>query len=135
MYSFIADFILLLHFAFIVFVVGGEICVIVGFFRNWSWVRNFKFRIFHVCAIGFVVVQSWVNQVCPLTIWENALRNAAGEEKYSGTFIGHWVGQIVFYDVPQWIFVTAYSMFGALVILTWIWVRPRRINRKTSEDN
>jgi hypothetical protein len=136
MYSLIADLVLLLHFAFIVFVVGGEIIVIVGFYRNWLWVRNLRFRIFHVLAIGFVVVQGWINQVCPLTIWESALRHAAGEESYLGTFIGHWVGQLVFYDAPQWVFVTAYSMFGALVLFTWFWIRPEPVNREsTCEDN
>ncbi|NEX13057.1 MAG: DUF2784 domain-containing protein [Prosthecochloris sp.] len=129
MYSFIADVILLLHLGFITFVIGGEVCVIIGYFKNWLWVRNFIFRIFHTSAIGFVLIQTWFNQICPLTVWENALRNEAGQDTYSGTFVGHWVGQLVFYDAPQWVFITIYTIFGIVVLLSWIYVTPERATR------
>ena len=126
MSSLIADAILTLHLAFIAFVVGGEACVIVGYFRGWCWVRNFTFRLCHVIAIGIVVAQAWADRVCPLTVWENALRDAAGDESYPGTFVAHWVGRLVYYDAPQWLFTVAYSLFGALVVISWVWVRPGR---------
>ena len=126
LYSLIADAILLVHCAFIVFVVGGQVCVILGYFRGWRWVRRFTFRVCHLLAIGIVVTLTWANQICPLTIWENALRDAAGGESYSGTFIEHWVGRLVYYDLPQWIFTLAYTLFGALVLISWVWVKPAR---------
>ena len=129
MYSLIADAILVVHCAFIAFVVGGEVCVVVGCFRHWHWVRNLTFRVCHILAIGIVVVQAWANQVCPLTIWENTLRNAADGQSYSGTFVEHWIGKLVYYDAPQWIFTVAYSLFGALVLFTWTWVRPETSGR------
>ncbi|PLX79199.1 MAG: DUF2784 domain-containing protein [Desulfuromonas sp.] len=126
MTSQLADAILVVHCAFIVFVVGGEACIVVGKFRGWSWVHNFNFRIWHLLAILFVIVQNWASQICPLTVWENALRNTAGEQSYSETFIEHWVGRLVYHAAPDWVFTATYSTFGALVILSWIWVRPRK---------
>jgi hypothetical protein len=125
-YSLLADALLVVHFAFIVFVVGGQVGVLVGGFRHWCWVRNWTFRLCHLLAIGIVIAQAWAHQICPLTIWENALRRAAGESPYAGTFVGHWVGRIVYYDAPQWVFILAYSLFGTVVLLSWVWVRPRR---------
>lgn len=126
LYTLIADVILVAHCAFIAFVVVGQVCVVVGYFRNWRWVRNLAFRVCHILAIGIVVAQAWANQVCPLTIWENALRDAAGEKPYSGSFVEYWIGGLIYYDAPQWVFTVAYSLFGALVVLSWTWIKPKR---------
>jgi hypothetical protein len=123
--SLIADVILVVHCGFIAFVLGGEACVIVGHFRNWHWVRKLTFRFCHLLAIGIVVAQAWADQICPLTVWENALRGAAGEESYSETFVQHWVGRLVYYDAPQWVFTVVYSVFAALVLFSWVWVKPQ----------
>ena len=63
--------------------------------------------------------------VCPLTIWENALRRVAGENGYPGTFIGYWVGRLVYYEAPPWVFTVAYTLFGAIVLASWFLVKPR----------
>lgn len=123
-YSIAADALLIIHFAFIVFVLGGQLCVIIGYFRDWRWVRNLSFRVGHLFAIGIVAAQTWASQLCPLTIWESKLRYAAGEQPYQGTFVATWVGRLVYYDAPLWVFTAAYSLFFALVLSTWIWVRP-----------
>lgn len=124
MKSLLADIILLAHFLFILFVVGGQLCILVGAFRNWAWVRRRAFRIGHVCAIMIVAVQAWAGMVCPLTIWENAFRRAGGEHAYSGSFVEYWVGRLVYFDAPQWVFTTAYTLFGLAVILSWFLVKP-----------
>lgn len=126
MYSLAADAILVVHFAFVVFVVGGQILVTVGYFLNWHWVRNLTFRICHLLAIGVVVAQAWASQLCPLTIWESKLRYMAAEHMYQGSFVEHWVGRLIYYDAPQWVFIVVYSLFGALVLITWVWVRPQK---------
>lgn len=126
LYSLAADTILLIHLAFIVFVVGGQACVVVGYFRDWRWVRSLIFRVCHLLAIGFVVAQAWASKICPLTIWESKLRAAAGQQAYQGTFIKDWIGRLIYYDAPLWVFVVVYSLFGALVLLSWIWVRPEK---------
>ena len=84
-----ADAILLLHSLFVAFVVLGLCCILVGGYLGWAWVRNRRFRLTHLAAIGVVILQSWAGVICPLTRWESALRQAAGAESYQNTFINH----------------------------------------------
>jgi hypothetical protein len=93
--------------------------------RTWAWVRNPWFRAAHLLAIGIVVSQAWLGIVCPLTTWENALREKAGETVYSGSFVAHWLEALLYYQAPPWVFVVAYTVFGGLVLISWFWVRPR----------
>jgi hypothetical protein len=124
-YALAADGLLVLHTLFVAFVVFGLVLVVIGGLRQWQWVRNPWFRLLHLVAIGFVVVQSWAGQICPLTLWENSLRRCAGEAGYSQSFIGHWLETLLYYDAPAWAFVVAYTGFGTLVLATWWWVKPR----------
>ena len=127
LYPLAADAILIVHFAFVIFVVGGQICVIVGYFRKWRWVHNLAFRLCHLLAIAVVVAQAWLGRYCPLTIWESRLRQAAGQPGYQRTFVQEWVGNLIYYDAPLWVFAVIYSLFGALVLASWIWVRPEKM--------
>jgi hypothetical protein len=52
------------------------------------------------------------------------LREKAGEAVYAGTFISHWVSTLLYYQAPDWVFVVVYTAFGAIVISSWVWVRP-----------
>ena len=62
-----ADAVLVLHFLFIVFVVGGLVLVVVGNLRSWRWVNTWWFRLAHLAAIGVVVAEAWLGVMCPLT--------------------------------------------------------------------
>ena len=119
LYSLIADAILVTHFAFVVFVVIGFMLILIGLFARWSWVQNPMFRIAHLGTVGFVVLQAWLGQLCPLTIWENELRRRAGQSGYTETFVEHWLRDILFYQAEPWVFTTIYTCFGALVVLVW----------------
>ena len=121
-----ADLVLTLHVLFVAFVIVGLILIFVGWPGNWRWVRNRRFRILHLVAISVVVIQSWVGVLCPLTKIEMALRQRAGDTTYSGAFIAHWLENILYYRAPAWVFVVCYTMFGALVVASWYWVRPDR---------
>lgn len=121
----LADAILILHVSFVVFVVLGLVAIYLGYWRGWSWVRNRAFRIAHLLAIGVVVLQAWLGAICPLTIWEMKLRQMAGAATYSGSFIQYWLHNLLYYDAPEWVFITAYSVFGGVVLLSWFLVRPR----------
>ena len=120
LYGLLADAILVMHFAFVVFVVVGFLAILIGLLARWSWVHNRIFRITHLAAIGIVVLQAWFGQLCPLTIWENALRQRAGQSGYSETFIQHWLHKLLFFQAEPWVFATIYTVFGVLVILAWI---------------
>jgi hypothetical protein len=122
----LADAVLLLHLAIVVFVVGGLAAILIGHLRGWGWVRGIGFRLAHLAAIGIVVGESWFGITCPLTTLESWLRQQAGGTTYQGGFIEHWVQRVLFYDAPPWVFVLAYSAFGALVVAAWWYVPPRR---------
>ncbi len=119
LYSFLADAILVIHFAFVVFVVFGFMLIVLGLLARWSWVHNRKFRITHLGAILVVVLQAWLGQLCPLTTWENELRRLAGQSGYEESFVEHWLHEVLFYQAEPWIFTAAYTCFGVLVVLVW----------------
>ena len=118
----LADLILVVHFCFVLFVVGGLFLIWLGAAQGWRWVRNFWFRIAHLAAILFVAGESVAGMVCPLTVWEDALRGRGHE---SG-FIQRWVGRLLYYDFPEWVFITVYLLFALAVVITFIRVRPKR---------
>jgi hypothetical protein len=122
----LADSILLLHLLVVAFVVGGEILILLGGWRGWRWVRHRALRISHLALIGFVALQTWLGQLCPLTIWEQALRRSAGAATYESGFIEYWVGRLLYVAAPWWVFLAAYTGFALLVLLTWRWVPPLR---------
>ena len=121
-----ADALLVLHTMLVVFVILGLVATFAGYFLHWQWVRNFWFRLSHLAVIAVVVLQSWLGVLCPLTTWEMALRAKAGEAGYEGSFIQHWLQSILYYSAPEWVFIVAYTVFGALVLASWFLVRPQR---------
>ena len=118
-YSHFADLVLLIHFAIVLFVVGGLLLIVLGNFLRWSWVNHWLFRAMHVLAISVVVLESWLGIECPLTTLENWLRLQAGQGVYQGSFIQHWVHGVMFYQAPGWVFALAYTLFALAVVAAW----------------
>lgn len=121
-----ADLLLVLHTLLVTFVLFGLVATFLGYVFKWAWVRHFWFRFSHLVVIGVVVLQSWLGVLCPLTAWEMALRERAGDAGYEGSFIQHWLQSILYYTAPDWVFILSYSVFGALVLASWFLVRPGR---------
>ena len=125
-YRAFADAVLVLHVLVVVFVVGGLVAVLAGNKLGWRWVNRVWFRRAHVAAIAFVVVQSWLGQVCPLTTLESWLRVQGGSSGYEKSFIEHWLQAVLFHEAPAWAFVLAYTAFGCVVVFAWWRFPPRR---------
>jgi hypothetical protein len=117
----LADLILILHFLFVAFVVGGFVAILIGA-RRWSWVRNRVFRFAHLGAIVFVAAESLLGIVCPLTALEDFLRRGAQQER---SFVGRWVSWLLYYDLPEWVFGVAYCAFALAVVWMWRAIPPR----------
>lgn len=126
MIEFLANALLFIHAAFVGFVVFGLVLTVVGFFRNWGWVRNWWFRISHLCAMGVVVVQAWCGIACPLTVWEHALRESVSGRGYDTPFVVYWLQHLIYYDYPMWVFTFLYTVCGLVVLVTWLKVPPER---------
>ena len=115
----LADLILIVHFAFVLFVVGGLVTIWIGAALGWRAVRNRWFRWSHLAAILFVTAEAIFGIVCPLTVWEDTLRGTQSET----SFIARWVHRVLFYDFPEWVFTVAYVAF-ALVVAATFWLVP-----------
>lgn len=125
LYRALADLVLVTHVAFVAFVVLGLILILCGGFLGWRWILNPWFRAAHLAAIGLVVLQAWLGIICPLTILEKFLREAAGETTYSESFVAHWLHRVLFLEAPMWAFTVCYTLFGLAVVVSWIRFRPR----------
>ena len=123
----LADLVLVVHVAFIAFVIFGLILTWIGWLRRWGWVRNLWFRLVHLAAIGVVAAQALFGIICPLTIWEDELRLlAGGERRYAGSFIQHWLHQLIFLEAEGYVFTIAYVTFFLAVLLSYWLIPPRR---------
>src|SRR5687768_9101735 len=98
-YTLLADAVLVIHFGFVAFVVGGFAAVWAGGAVGWRWIRNLRFRIAHLAAILFVAAEALLGVMCPLTVWEDALR---GNRSDLG-FIARGIRAVMFYEVPPWV--------------------------------
>ncbi|MGA2640841.1 MAG: DUF2784 domain-containing protein [Spirochaetia bacterium] len=126
-FAFLADFIVGVHFCYVMFTVGGEIVILLGGLFRWRWVRILSFRIIHLASVALVALEALVGAQCPLTIWEYRLRMMAGQGSNAQiSFIARLVRSVIFYDLPAWVFLAAYVGFALLVGLTFILLAPQR---------
>src|SRR5437667_2733305 len=81
LYRRLADGVVLIHAAFVIFVVAGGFLAIR--WRQLVW--------FHIPAALWGALIEFSGWICPLTPLENLLRQRAGEAGYSGGFVEHYV--------------------------------------------
>jgi hypothetical protein len=125
-YSLLADLIVIFHFLYVVFAVGGQVTIMLGWIFRWQFIRQPAFRIMHLIAVGFVALEAVIGMVCPLTEWEYNLRHLAGQSVDRDlSFIARLVRIIIFYDFSPWVFTFMHISFGILVILAFIFIPPK----------
>ena len=81
-----ADFVLITHFAFVLFVVLGGFLAL-----RWprlAWV--------HLPVAVYGAIIEFLGFICPLTPLENSLRQRGGEAGYSGGFIDHYITATIY---------------------------------------
>ena len=130
----LADLVLVLHFAVVAFVVGGLLAIWVGRWQGWRWVDRIAFRLAHLAAIVYVAAQQWLGVECPLTTLEAWLRVQAGQAGYQRSFVEDWLQRLLYYEAPAWVFTTVYSLFALAVLATWIALPPRRPGTAAAPD-
>jgi hypothetical protein len=119
-YTFLADLLVLVHFAFIVFVIAGGLLVL-----RWpvlAWI--------HVPAAVWGALIEFQRWICPLTPLENQLRELAGERSYSGDFIEHYLLAIMY---PEGLTADLQMILGSIVVLVNLLIYAavwRRRNRR-----
>jgi hypothetical protein len=98
-----ADLVVVLHFAFVVFVVLGGML---------AW-RHPAFAWLHLPAAAWGAYAELTATVCPLTPLENALRESAGASGYTGSFVEHYLMPLLY---PVGLTSADQRWLGALVI-------------------
>jgi hypothetical protein len=123
LYKIIADMIVVLHFFWIIFMLLGFFLTIYGFF----WKEFFDwwlFRTLHLVGIFFVGILTLLRRFCPLTILENLSRaKYSPENTYPGSFIIHYIENLVYPDVNQTLLRVCTVLVAAFILATYI-IRP-----------
>jgi Protein of Unknown function (DUF2784) len=133
-YGILADVLVAIHLAIVAFVVLGLVAILIGVALKRSWARNFWFRLVHLFAIGFIAVEGLVGADCPLTIWEQQLRDAAHQGFSGDSFMSRLIHNVLFIDVDPNILNRCHIAFGVLVLSTFIVAPPRWRRPKGAVD-
>jgi hypothetical protein len=86
LYGILADAVLVLHLAFILFVLFGSLLALR--WRRIAWV--------HLPAALWGAVVEFTGWICPLTPLENRFRIASGAPAYSRSFIEHYLVPVIY---------------------------------------
>jgi hypothetical protein len=86
MYHFLADLVLVVHLAFVVFVLCGGLLAL-----KWRWIAWL-----HLPAVVWGAVVEFTGWICPLTPLENWLRAHDGETSYSSDFIAQYLLPVLY---------------------------------------
>jgi len=114
------DLLLLIHGAFVLFVIAGGLLVL-----RWprvAWV--------HLPAALWGTAIEFGGFICPLTPLENAWRRSAGEQAYEGGFIEHYITAALY---PTGLTRTIQLVLGMLVLAVNGWVYWRVWRRRTGD--
>ena len=123
LYRIAADGLVLFHLLFILFVLFGGLLVLK--WRHLAW--------WHLPAAAWGVAVEVFHLTCPLTQWENLMRNAAGQVGYGGGFIEHYVWPVIY---PAGLTPSIQLGLGGVVLLinmlVYVLVFRQRKSRRTS---
>lgn len=114
-YKVAADFVVLIHFLWIVFLIFGVF---------WG-LKNRRVKVVHISALAFAVTIQVFHWYCPLTYLESWLRAKHDPAlSYTGSFIAHYMGKIVYIELPRsFIFMSSIFLVG---ISSWLYLKKQK---------
>ncbi len=119
-YAALADGVLLVHACIVAFVIASPLTGLCWLaLGKPAWAARTATRYAHIGVLLVVVLQAWTGRLCPLTIWENQLRERSGEAGYDRGFFADLVHRLLFYDATMITFAFVYSLFGVVSLLIW----------------
>ena len=126
-YRLLADLTLLVHFLYIVFLLGGLLLILLGLWRGWTISRNFWFRGLHLTTFIIVIVFELAGYLCPLTYLEIWLRQKQDPSTaYFGSFIAHYIEELIYVEIPLSTIVIPSAGFALLTVFLFILAPPNR---------
>ena len=121
----LADLIVLIHFAFVLFVIFGGLLALR--WRRVMWA--------HLPCVAWGIWIELSHGLCPLTPLENRLREHAGRGTYEGGFVDHYIMPILY---PEGLTHNTQVAIACVIIainggcygfILWQWLRSRRQRR------
>lgn len=124
--AFLADVLAAAHLAIVVFMIAGLALVLIGWPLRWRWIRNPWFRGAHLAIMAYIAFNAARGELCFLTHWEHDLRERAGQlDEPQISFLGRLLRDLLYVETPQATLDRIYLGFGALVVASLVFVRPR----------
>jgi len=117
-YRLLADLVVLVHFAFVLFVILGGFLV----------ARQRRMMPFHLAAAIWAALIEFSGWICPLTPLENRLRAKSGSHGYHSDFVGHYILPILY---PEGLTRETQIALGTLVIVTNLVIYAWILRHKT----
>jgi hypothetical protein len=117
-YRILADAVLVMHLAFILFVVAGGLLVLRS--RRVAWL--------HLPAVAWGALIEFMGWICPLTPLEVWARSQAGETGYTGGFVEHYLLPVVY---PEALTRDVQIALGSLVLIVNVCVYAWIVGRRT----
>ncbi|MGE3154775.1 MAG: DUF2784 domain-containing protein [Nitrospiraceae bacterium] len=124
LYGLLADFVVFLHLAFVLFVVFGGLLVL----------RRPRIIWLHLPAAIWGAIMEFGGWICPLTPLEVWLRTKAGEEGYQGDFLEHYLMPVLY---PSPLTRNIQLALGLAVVIVnlvvygWLWRQLSRQSGRT----
>ena len=120
-YSLAADSVVVVHLAFILFVILGGLTLF-----KWPWMIWL-----HVPTAVWGALVELLGAPCPLTPLENHLRRVGNAEAYSGGFIDHYIMPIVY---PPGLTRRTQVVLGVLILAVNFAIYFRYLTRKSKAE-
>lgn len=115
-YRFLADIVVVIHLAFVLFAVVGGLLVL-----RWTWLAWA-----HLPAVAWAALIEFVGWVCPLTPLERSLRRRAGGVGYEGGFIEHYILPILYpSDLTRGLQIVLGVFVLVVNVLIYAWIARR----------
>jgi Protein of Unknown function (DUF2784) len=121
-YRLLADAVVALHLAFIVFVLAGGLAVLMR--PRIAWL--------HLPAVVWAAYAEFTATICPLTPLENALRVRAGQAGYEGGFVEHYLMPLIY---PPALTPGTQVVLGAIVVAVNVVVYALAWRRRMARSN
>jgi hypothetical protein len=121
-YRLLADATVVLHLAFVLFVVAGGLLLL-----RWP-----KLAWLHLPAAVWGALIEFAGWICPLTPLENWLREQGGQQAYSASFVEHYLLPVLY---PQSLTRPVQWVLGGVVVLINVILYALILRRRVARNS
>ncbi|HBH87288.1 MAG TPA: hypothetical protein DDY17_06790 [Syntrophaceae bacterium] len=124
-YSLAADFVILIHFLWIAFVILG---FPIFLYLNWP-----RWRIFHLVSLIAMIIMQLTHTICPLTHLEVYLKSkGTSSHVYPGKFTIETIEKLIYVENLTLAKITYATIIFLIIVLMSFWLRPLRIKKRNN---